>query len=196
MENDGSLSTALNAPRLRGEPRVLNQTNVHKATLFQQETNEFNDGAGVFARYHSSLTGVLSYTSTIPFDNTIPQITEGAAFAQFQQTPFDSTNNWEVRVDGWGSCAQANLVVILAMFIDGAANASAATVLWQQENGSAGYSRGFNAILRAPCSTPLVNTIDLRIGLNAAGNLRINQHVGTARFGGVSQVNLALLETG
>lgn len=70
-------------------------------------------------------TGNIDVTGTIPFDDTIPQITEGFFFAAATITPRSITNKLRVRFIGSGSVASAPAGLAWAIF-DGSANALSA----------------------------------------------------------------------
>lgn len=74
----------------------------------------------------SSSTG--STTTAIPYDNTIPQNTEGAEAITVTITPTNSSNKLLIEFSGFFGCTVSDVITI-ALFQDSTANALAATAV-------------------------------------------------------------------
>lgn len=147
-----------------------------------------NSSSGVGSRLQlkRAQTAVQSTISTkIPFDNTIPQITEGSEILTVSLTPSSTSNRLIVRgsilasVSGSiGGPAQ----VIGALFQDAGVNAIA-TTFQGDATGLNRYHLCFALEIPAAVAAPTV--IRLRLGMNATGNLYFNgDQTGTGLFGG------------
>lgn len=75
-------------------------------------------GAGKLVNYYIYQDATTSSTSAIiPFDNTIPQNTEGAEYGNISYTPSASGNRLVVKITGWGARSVAGSLAI-ALFKD------------------------------------------------------------------------------
>ena len=77
-------------------------------------------------RWIATSTTVVSSTTSIPLDDTIPQITEGAELMTVSVTPSSASNKLKVTVAGWFSANSMPATVSLALFVGSTANAVAA----------------------------------------------------------------------
>lgn len=124
-------------------------------------------------------------TTALPTDNTIPQSTEGDQFLSQAITPTSAPNVLRIasQVNGFGTGANN---ITAALFQDAAANALAATVVFQ------GTSAGDVVVpltyeMRA--GTTSSSTFKVRAGLNVAGTFTFNP-----RFNGVQASHLTIEE--
>lgn len=127
-------------------------------------------------------TGAMTTgTTTIPLDDTIPQITEGNEYLTATITPTSATNILEIEVllNGANSAATNNLIA--ALFQDATANALTVSTI---------YMPGANVITpiklqhRMTAGTTAATTFRVRAGGNGAGTTTLNGAAGARYFGG------------
>lgn len=129
-------------------------------------------------------TGALATgTTVVPFDDTIPQNTEGDQYLAQAITPTSAANVLVVRseLQTYSSNAGANSV-IASIFQDAVANAL--------RTAFATFTNGFTARLSVThimlAATVAATTFKTRAGYVLAGTLTLNGNAGARDFGGVS----------
>lgn len=135
--------------------------------------------------------GTPAVTTTIPLDNTIPQISEGTQVLQVQITPKSATNKLRVRVSGMWTNSSGPATNVWAIF-NGGANAIRA---------AAGYVPVTDALFPfsgeveyVPGSTTM-QTITLRLGkAGGAGSVLYDSVSAGLVFGGAAAVTLTVEE--
>lgn len=139
----------------------------------------------------NSQTGaVATGTTTIPFDDTIPQNTEGTEFLSVSITPSSTTNVLLIQAVLNYSYSIANTVT-MALFQDTTANALAASA----EYGSTAtgmINSGLTHYMTA--GTTSATTFKLRAGGETAGTLTLNGFSGARKLGGVMISSLTITE--
>ena len=137
-------------------------------------------------------TPYTTYTGTavaIPYDDTIPQITEGLELMTVTITPTNATSRLRIDFGGMFATSAANYMTV-ALFRDATANAldaygtaplDANTTTW------AGLS--FEVIAGSTSAT----TFRIRFGPNA-GSAYVNGTLATRKYGGVSAATLRVTE--
>lgn len=137
-----------------------------------------------------SETGTSSTgTTTIPYDNTIPQNTEGDQYFSQAITPTSAANLLEIEHQGFFSnSAVVNCVV--ALFQDAVANALRASAMTVDLTNS---TRVFFMLHRMLAATASSTTFKIRAGGSSAGTTRING-AGGALFNGVGLSSLQIRE--
>lgn len=130
--------------------------------------------------------------SNIPFDNTIPQITEGFQILTASITPQSATSTLYIWATVNVSCSSI-ASAILAIFRDATVNAfgvSATAVL------TANTAENETVMVTIPSGSTAASTIRLRGGANS-GNLYINGNAASGQtFGGASATSLLVMEVG
>jgi hypothetical protein len=133
---------------------------------------------------------VATGTTTIPLDDTIPQITEGTQFLSLTITPKNSSNKLVISVSLQLDKNNGN-TYIAALFQDSNVDAIAA-----QFNGafSAGISlpMAFTHYMTAGTTSP--TTFTVRAGSDGAGTITLNGRGGGRIFGGVSVSSIVIAE--
>ena len=151
-------------------------------------------GGGLFVAT-LRLTKVISQTITtqIPFDDTIPQITEGDEVFSQVWTPASAANIIQVVTGITYRTPAANGTPTVALFQDSMANALAAT------NGTANVAGVtmvqdlyMNHEFVAGTVSPI--TLSLRIGYSVAGTGYVNGNGTIAFYGGVINTFFAIYE--
>lgn len=141
---------------------------------------------------YTPITAVASGTTTIPKDNTMPQITEGTEFGTVVITPENAANILVLEIGLMGACSVTGVTPIIALFQDATANALKATVL---ANGTT--SADFSGILlhRMVAGTASATTFRVRAGPSSAATIYINgDSGGTQIFGGVGASFIRVVE--
>ena len=204
----GSMST------LQGNVATIN-TNVTsaQASLITASTNAATvqgnlaaltaqaGSTGVEDYRYAQTAAPLNLAGTIPWDDTVPQITEGTELLAVSITPKKATNL--LVVDGtvnWTEPANTGDYFVAALFRDAGVNAIASAV----DGASNGNARcTADAVHSEVCTLPFrftlvagstaATTLRLRVGLNG-GNVYINQGVNSRKLGGALYSTLSITE--
>jgi hypothetical protein len=135
----------------------------------------------VIQRAGNTTGAVATGTTQMPFDDTIPQITEGDQYMTQAITPASGANVLEIDVQAQLTNSAAN-GQIMSLFQDATANALAAIVENVTVNELTCLTLGH--VMRA--GTTSATTFRMRSGGNAAGTTTFNGSGGSRRFGGVA----------
>ena len=136
-----------------------------------------------------------SGTTQIPFDNTIPQNTEGDQYYSVTITPKSATSTLVIfaECNASHSATAANTDIIMAVFQDSTANAIAAAC-----EAPFGISANINLKLvhTMTSGTTSATTFKMRVGAGVAGTLYMNGCNGAGVLGGVLRSGLVVMEIG
>jgi len=139
----------------------------------------------------STVTGaVATGTTVMPYDDTIPQNTEGDEYMTLAITPSKTTNKLLIQVVLWGSTSIANDLVV-ALFQDSVAGALRAASGRDQETGSR-HCVSFTHPMDA--GTVSATTFKVRAGAPAANTTTFNGDAGARKFGGVAPSSIVIWE--
>lgn len=133
----------------------------------------------------------ISGTTQMPFDDTIPQNTEGNEFMTLAITPKSSTNILVIEVTAFLSSSVSN-ALSMALFQDSTADAIAATMGPRIDISNA-YGTG-RLVHTMVAGTTSSTTFKFRAGLAAAGTVAINGSSGARKYGGVSASSITITE--
>lgn len=147
---------------------------------------------GVRQIVSSITTGLLTSTTTIPVDNTIPQNTEGTQFASVSITPQSATSSLWVMGFGFYS-STAISTVTQALFRDSTANAIAANGL-AILTANTSMSGSLQTVVSSGSTS--ATTFKLRVGPNGGSTVYSNGALGAQLYGGVSQTGIVVVEFG
>ena len=138
----------------------------------------------------TSASGTLATgTTQIPWDNTIPQNTEGDQYLSVAITPTSAANTLEIDVVLYlSSSSGTNLIA--ALFQDSTVNALAAGV-FSQSAATGVAVVAFKHFMAA--GTTSATTFKVRAGGNA-GTVTVNGAGGTQMFGGVMSSRITVRE--
>lgn len=128
----------------------------------------------------TDLTAVQTLTGTIPFDDTIPQITEGTEVGTLVFTPKSSTNKLIIEAMIWTSPNVANANPTVAIFQDAVSNALGAGTQFQLTN--TGRSQVY-ASCEITAGTTSAITFRVRVGNDGAATITINGNSGGRIYG-------------
>jgi hypothetical protein len=134
---------------------------------------------------------VATGTTVIPFDDTIPQITEGDQYMTLAITPKSATSKLVISVNAVLSNSVA-AVVAGALFQDSTANALAATFGDLTAVGQSYMSLAFTHVMTSGTTSP--TTFRFRAGLHVAGTTTFNGQGGNRKFGGVLASSIVIRE--
>lgn len=135
-------------------------------------------------------TGALATgTTTIPFDTSIPQSTEGTEFMTLAITPSSAANSLIIQVTLVTALSVADFSTV-ALFQDSTVNALAAVS--GQPNAGCSIPQTFNYKMTA--GTTSATTFKVRAGGNSASTITINGSAGAARLGGVMASTMTIYE--
>tara|TARA_B100000809_G_scaffold8985_1_gene8569 strand:+ start:22 stop:597 length:576 start_codon:yes stop_codon:yes gene_type:complete len=150
-------------------------------------------GGGKVLKMVYFFTGVYATGSTtIPFDDTIPQITEGNEVMTLSITPTSATSKLLVNVDVSGaSNVQGNWTA--ALFRDSTANALAAAQT-KQSDVNPDHLDHLHLTWVADADSTSATTFKVRCGQTSAGDWYFNGQNASRWFGGVSNSGITITE--
>lgn len=137
----------------------------------------------------SQVSTVATGATIIPFDNTIPQITEGDQYMTLTITPTNAASLLEIDVVvNVSNSAATNIAT--ALFQDATANALKAVVV-NQSNATGQVTYGFKHIMTS--GTTSATTFRIRCGA-PTGTTTFNGTAGAQIFGGVMASSITIKE--
>lgn len=138
----------------------------------------------------ASLIATYSSSSTaIPFDDTIPQNTEGTEFTTLSFTPLLATSTLEIEVTAMIGSGGA-VYSTIAMFVDSTADA-----IWAKSTSSTGGGEiwPLHGVFRISSGSTSARTYKMRFGATS-GTMYLNGVSAARRFGGVSYSGFTIKE--
>lgn len=139
----------------------------------------------------TSTSAVATGTTTIPYDDTIPQNTEGDQYMSLSITPKSATNILVIDTLWMGSNSVATFNLVTALFQDSTANALAVNAVY------GGIGNGLvNVRILQPmvAGTTSATTFKLRAGGSSAGTTTFNGVVGGRLFGAITKSSMVITE--
>jgi hypothetical protein len=131
-------------------------------------------------------------TTTMPYDDSIPQNSEGFEVMTLAITPADTGNKLIIQVQCTSmTLNSATATRTVALFQDSTANALAAST-GHQSVSSGTYNMMLNHYMTA--GTTSETTFKVRIGSHVAGTLEINGQSSARKFGGVAASSITIWE--
>lgn len=152
-------------------------------------------GGGIVQIQYSKISTVVSGTTVIPDDNTIPQNSEGFEVVTLAITPKATANRLLIEFVAWGTISGASNItqIVGAIFQDSTAGALYATATGMEGDQSAGWLVTGKHEMAA--GTTSATTFKLFIGPTAANTVNVNGGVTTTRaFGGVDGTYIMITE--
>jgi hypothetical protein len=141
----------------------------------------------------ASVSTVVTCTTVMPVDDTIPQNTEGDQVATVSITPEKADSQIEITVNACGSTS-AGMFVAAAVFQDSVTDAISGSPSVEQTTGP---NQKFNIAwsFNVAASSVAARTYKLRIGPHSAGAVYVNGSNGGGRiFGGSMQTSITARE--
>lgn len=130
----------------------------------------------------ATYTANADLTSIIPYDDSLPQITEGTQIISLTHTMKSATNKLRVRVKG--SFTLSGIVGVFAGFHNTTADAVGVTGVFPAGSAS---PTDFGFEFEISPNSASQQTISLRVGTASAGMMRLNGTTSARRFGGGSR---------
>ncbi len=146
--------------------------------------------ARIVQKQTASTTAVGTTTTAIPFDNTIPQKTEGGEVLTLSITPKATANRLLIHATVL-LAHSAVTTVTAALFQDTTADALAASNCSIFTAGGTGHATFFYEMAAGTTSS---TTFKLRVGGNTGSTTTWNGSAGTRRYGGVACTKLEIIE--
>lgn len=134
---------------------------------------------------------VATGSTVIPWDDTIPQNTEGDQYMSLSITPTNASNKLKIEVVWNGTHSSATTRMIVALFQDTTANALAVSM---QENSAATHLACVKFTHYMTAGTTSATTFKIRAGSSAAGTTTFNGSGGARLFGGVMSSSITITE--
>lgn len=132
---------------------------------------------------------VATGTTALPYDDTIPQITEGDQYMTLAITPKAKPNILEIEAQGIFA-GNSNSQLVMALFQDATAGALVATPIRLVSTGSAGMDHILYSMLAA---TVVSTTFRMRAG-GTAGTITFNGEGAARLMGGVANSYMRITE--
>jgi len=145
----------------------------------------------VLQTVYSEYTANATLAATIPWDDTIPQVSEGTQIQTVNITPSSASNLLYIRFSAFGSWTADQATV--AFFANGAANAIASSSYYYYNSAAATVGPFVLEKVYAPSTTSAV-TISCRIGCNSSTDLRLNGLNSARKLGGSAVATLTVQE--
>jgi hypothetical protein len=168
-------------------------------TLFQQIRDnqiDFNSRLSGQTIYVQTNT-TAQYTSSIPYDNTRPQITEGTEVFSAVITPLSSSDRIIIDIDiSAGISPSTNLHGTIALFQNSGSSAIRASVITTPLAASSVVSHSQIRHIIDPIGTTVASTFSVRIGNDSTGQpVWINaSYLGGNKYGGALYSNMTITE--
>ena len=147
-------------------------------------------GGKVLGHAYTSTSAMLTTTSIIPADDTVPQNTEGAELLTLAYTPKSATSKLTIEV-GTSSGTNSNNSIILGLFKDSDVSALATAFEWV----AGGVTANLNTIYEEVSGSTTARTYKLRVGGSVSATITVNGSGGSRWFGGVAQTFIKITET-
>jgi hypothetical protein len=149
-------------------------------------------GTGAVVQIKNYLTSaVATGTTLVPFDDTIPQNTEGDQYMSLAITPKATTNLLKIDIVCHITNTATTGRLTAALFQDSGANALAAATTGLD---TASFQRCITFTHFMTAGTTSSTTFYVRAGCNGAGTTTFNGSVGNRLFGGVIASSITITE--
>jgi hypothetical protein len=145
---------------------------------------------GLVQQANTETGAVSTGTTTIPFDDTIPQITEGTEFMTVSITPTNAAHILEILVSVFVTSTSTPWLIV-ALFQDAIANALAVGATFNNL-ATAGAQITFRH--RMVAGTTSAINFRVRIGPSSAATVTFNGQSGGRIFGGVAASSIRVQE--
>lgn len=152
-------------------------------------------GANLIQAVYTQTGAVLTGTTLIPVDDTIPQNTEGDEYMTLAITPTNASNKLVIEAVAQVSHTDTTPgVVIMALFQDTTVNALA--VVAESDSSKLSDRDAIQLVLRHEMTAGTISatTFKIRIGSRDTGTLTFNGDAGLRLFGGVYASHIRIQE--
>lgn len=151
---------------------------------------------GVLQQVRTSLTTLQSVGTSIPFDNTIPQQTEGTQILSVAITPTSASSVLVIEANVFGGMSSSSQPrATVALFRDSTANSLAAVgYSTESDMGTAGVGITIPLFHAVSAGSTSATTFKIRVGVTT-GTFHVNgTNSGSQLYGGVSSSTLFVTE--
>lgn len=138
----------------------------------------------------TNFSAVATGTTLIPFDDTMPQNTEGDQYMTQAITPKSATNHLSIEALSMTASSVSNHHII-ALFQDSTASALATDAHYQVTNAGAAILKLHHDMV---AGTTSATTFKIRLGQESAGTLTFNGVGGARKFGGITLSSIKITE--
>lgn len=140
----------------------------------------------VIQRRRNTQSAVVSTTATIPYDDTIPQITEGGLLFSEPFTPLSANSRIRITTGVQLRASAENIVRTVAVFRAGVADALGVSANYNDVASAGGVGFGTTTCtVDIPSPGTSAQTFEVRYGPHAASTLYVNANSSGARqYGG------------
>ena len=135
---------------------------------------------------------VATGTTAIPYDDTIPQITEGDEYMTLAITPTNSSNKLLISIVAAVNSTASNATLTGALFQDSTANALSAQITPRNGATNAPSLAVIEHVMIA--GTTSATTFRFRMGALGSATNTFNGYAGSRRYGGVSNSSITITE--
>ena len=186
VAGDTSGSVTISAPAVAGSVTVTLPDTTGTMALTSQAIRQVQ----------RSVTGaVATGTTVIPYDDTVPQNTEGDQYMSVTITPKSATSLLRIDVKFYGSNSAAGTQsLMVALFQDSTASALATAITTQPTATAVLNVCSFSYFMTS--GTTSATTFKVRAGGNAAGTTTFNGQSGGRLFGGSIASSISVTEIG
>lgn len=170
---------------------VAQGVTVGTGAVTDKGAGSLNASAGVYVNGHGTVAQVVSVTSAtyqtlgtiMPYDNSIPQITEGDEIFNLAITPTNASSILRITFTGMVGGGAAGTIVSSGLFVDATANALFAT--------GAAMTNGVTPSIitlqfEVSAASTSARTYRIRAGNSTATDAFLNGDSGSRNYGGVS----------
>lgn len=148
---------------------------------------------GVVQVVNTQTGAVNTGTTLIPYDDTIPQKTEGDEYMTLAITPTSATNKLKIEVVFYCSISNVLNDIAVALFQDTTANALA--VGWTDWHHTSGHDTSLIVFTHyMTTGTTSETTFKVRAGGSASSTLTFNGQGGSRKYGGVMASSITITE--
>lgn len=142
---------------------------------------------------NSQSGAVATGTTILPWDDTIPQISEGDSYLSLAVTPKSATNILKIDVVFFGASTADGSTLSVALFQDATANALAAVGQCVNESSNSNQNLiKFTHYMTA--GTTSATTFTVRAGASGAATTTFNGRSAGRKFGGVAASSITITE--
>lgn len=197
-----SVQTATNktltAPLLTGIAAASTGTTAGQATTTTTRlaTVGYVDRVAVQQYVISTDNTVVANTSTIPYDDSIPQNTEGSQYLSVSITPKSATSKLIIKIEFNCTITDVTQFAVVALFQDSTAGALKATGAGFVSSGGAVSMEPVNLTYEMTSGTTSATTFKVRAGTGGGTQLTMNGAGGSRLFGGSCISFISVTEIG
>lgn len=159
----------------------------------EHNTDGTHDITGSSVQVVNTQTGaVATGTTQIPFDDSIPQKTEGDEYMTLAITPTSATNELIIEVTWSGAHTGAGAIIGIALFQDSITNALATGLHTEAVGGSQMRTITFKHKMTAGTTNQI--TFKVRTGGHIGGTTTFNGQLSGRIYGGVMASSITITE--